>query len=122
LLAFCCLDGFIVPRLANDGPVLNLGAPASPLASRKHRAFAGVDAGAPREKRHSLAAEFFSTLGSFFQKPGILMALAFILLYRFDEAQLSKVISPFLLDNHEKGGLGLTTSQVGLAYGTFGIL
>ena len=50
------------------------------------------------------------------------MAIAFILLYRFDEAQLGKVISPFLLDAREKGGLGLTTSQVGLVYGTFGIL
>ena len=50
------------------------------------------------------------------------MALAFILFYRFDEAQLSKVISPFLLDGRATGGLGLTTSQVGLAYGTFGIL
>jgi PAT family beta-lactamase induction signal transducer AmpG len=50
------------------------------------------------------------------------MAVAFILLYRFDEAQLGKVISPFLLDSRESGGLALTTSQVGLVYGTFGIL
>ena len=48
--------------------------------------------------------------------------MAFILLYRFDEAQLAKVISPFLLDGREAGGLGLTTSQVGVAYGVFGIL
>ena len=70
----------------------------------------------------SLTREFFATLGSFFQKPGIGMGLAFILFYRFDEAQLSKVISPFLLDSRASGGLGLTTSQVGLVYGTFGIL
>lgn len=70
----------------------------------------------------NLAAEFVSTLGSFFRKPGILLAMAFILLYRFDEAQLGKVISPFLLDQREAGGLGFTTSQVGLAYGTFGIV
>ena len=63
-----------------------------------------------------------AALGSFFQKPGVVLAIAFILLYRFDEAQLAKVISPFLLDSREGGGLGLTTSQVGLAYGTFGIL
>jgi PAT family beta-lactamase induction signal transducer AmpG len=66
--------------------------------------------------------EFFLTFGAFFRKPGVLMALAFILFYRFDEAQLAKVISPFLLDSRKAGGLGLTTSQVGLAYGTFGIL
>ena len=33
-----------------------------------------------------------------------------------------KVISPFLLDSRAAGGLGLATSQVGLIYGTFGIL
>jgi len=94
-LAFSCWHTVMLPRLANDGPVVT------------H----------PR-----LVGEFFATLGSFFQKPGIGLALAFILLYRFDEAQLSKVISPFLLDSRAAGGLGLATSQVGLAYGTFGVL
>ena len=94
-LGFSCWHSVMLPRPANDGPVLT---------------------------NKSLFGEFFATLGSFFQKPGILMALAFILFYRFDEAQLSKVISPFLLDSRAAGGLGLATSQVGLAYGTFGIL
>ncbi|HWX19264.1 MAG TPA: MFS transporter [Candidatus Binatia bacterium] len=94
-LAFSCWHSVMLPRPANDGPVLT---------------------------HHSLIAEFFATLGSFFNKPGVLIAMAFILLYRFDEAQLVKVISPFLLDNRGAGGLGLTTSQVGLVYGTFGIL
>ncbi len=94
-LAFSCWHSVMLPRPPNDGPVLT---------------------------HHSLVGEFFATLGSFFQKPGVLMAMAFILLYRFDEAQLVKVISPFLLDGRDAGGLGLTTSQVGLVYGTFGIL
>ena len=70
----------------------------------------------------SFIANFESTFVSFFTKPGAPMALAFILLYRFDEAQLAKVISPFLLDARLVGGLGLTTKQVGWAYGTFGVL
>jgi PAT family beta-lactamase induction signal transducer AmpG len=94
-LAFSCWHSVMLPRPANDGPVLT---------------------------HHSLLGEFFATLGSFFQKPGVVLAMAFILLYRFDEAQLVKVISPFLLDSRGAGGLGLTTSQVGLVYGTFGIL
>jgi MFS transporter, PAT family, beta-lactamase induction signal transducer AmpG len=94
-LAFSCWHSVMLPRPAADGPVLT---------------------------HHSLFGEFFATLGSFFQKPGVVLAMAFILLYRFDEAQLVKVISPFLLDSRELGGLGLTTSQVGLVYGTFGIL
>lgn len=58
----------------------------------------------------------------FFQKKDIGRTLLFLLFYRFAEAQLSKLISPFLLDARIKGGLGLTTSQVGIAYGTVGLL
>ncbi len=66
--------------------------------------------------------EFIGTFASFFRKPGIGIVLAFMLLYRFPEAQLVKLINPFLLDSQEAGGLGLTTSQVGFVYGTIGIL
>lgn len=49
-------------------------------------------------------------------------AIVFMLLYRFPEAQLTKIIQPFLLDPIDKGGLGLTTGEVGLVYGTIGIV
>ena len=45
-----------------------------------------------------------------------------MLLYRLPEAQLVKLINPFLLDPIDKGGLGLTTGQVGIVYGTVGII
>jgi PAT family beta-lactamase induction signal transducer AmpG len=70
----------------------------------------------------NLFADFFGTFASFFKKPGIVVALAFILLYRLAEAQALKLVSPFLLDPREIGGLGLSTSQLGLAYGTIGII
>jgi len=73
---------------------------------------------------HSLIAfvkEFFLTFGAFFRKEKIGYLLLFLLFFRFAEAQLVKMVAPFLLDAREKGGLGLTTSQVGLAYGTVGI-
>lgn len=66
--------------------------------------------------------EFFKTFGSFFRKPKIVALLLFLLLYRFGEAQLVKMVAPFLLDAREAGGLGLTTGQVGWVYGTIGIL
>jgi MFS transporter, PAT family, beta-lactamase induction signal transducer AmpG len=66
--------------------------------------------------------EFFKTFGSFFRKKGILLTIAFMLLYRFNESQLIKLITPFLLDAPDKGGLGLSTSQVGFAYGTVGVI
>ncbi len=47
--------------------------------------------------------------------------IAFILLYRLGEAMLLKLAAPFLLDGRDAGGLGFTTQQVGLAYGTVGL-
>lgn len=66
--------------------------------------------------------EFFHTFALFFRKPNIIPILAFLLLYRFAEAQLVKLVSPFLLDGRAVGGLGLTTSEVGIVYGTVGII
>ena len=65
---------------------------------------------------------FVGTFASFFRKPGIAAILAFLLLYRFAEAQGLKLVTPFLLDPVNRGGLGLTTSEVGIAYGTVGII
>ncbi len=66
--------------------------------------------------------EFVRTFISFFRKKEIIIIVLFILLYRFAEAQLVKMASPFLLDSKEVGGLALTTSQVGFVYGTVGII
>lgn len=69
----------------------------------------------------SMMQEFFSTFVSFFKKKNLAPALAFLLLFRLGESQLVKLASPFLLDTRDHGGLGLTTSSVGLIYGTIGI-
>ena len=65
---------------------------------------------------------FFSSFGSFFTKKGIGLSIAFILLFRLGEAQLTKIASPFLMDSVSSGGLGLSTSEIGFAYGTVGVL
>jgi PAT family beta-lactamase induction signal transducer AmpG len=86
---------FVLPRPAADGP---------------------VGQGKP------FAAEFAAVFGAFFRKPGIAVILSFLLLYRFAEAQLLKLVTPFLLDGRDVGGLGLTTQQVGIVYGTVGVI
>ncbi|MDP3071694.1 MAG: hypothetical protein Q8N18_15495 [Opitutaceae bacterium] len=78
-------------------------------------------AGATRPRGPPLA-EFFGAFGSFFRKPMVARTLAFLLLYRFAEAQLVKMAALFLLDGREAGGLGLSTSAVGFVYGTVGIV
>lgn len=73
---------------------------------------------APKDVMH----EFAITFKSFFEKKDILLALTFFLLYRLGESMLVKIASPFLLDGREVGGLGLSTEQVGIVYGTIGVI
>ena len=80
------------------------------------------DAPKPNRTASDIINEFGKTFYTFFTKPGIGMALAFMLLYRLPEAQLVKMINPFLLDPVEAGGLGLETIQVGIVYGTVGVI
>lgn len=65
---------------------------------------------------------FLDTFVSFFRKPGIVAALAFMLLFRLAEAQLVKMASPFLLDTREAGGLALSAETYGIIYGTIGVI
>jgi PAT family beta-lactamase induction signal transducer AmpG len=96
-LAFFLYHQFMLPRPASDHP------------SR-------------RDSSQSVWAEFIHIFGLFFQKKRLGPTLAFLLLYRFAEAQLVKLVTPFLLDGREKGGLGLATSEVGIVYGTVGVI
>ena len=66
--------------------------------------------------------DFFGTFGSFFGKRDIWLILGFILTFRLGEAQLLKLVAPFLKDPVSEGGLGMTTAQYGIAYGTVGII
>jgi PAT family beta-lactamase induction signal transducer AmpG len=65
---------------------------------------------------------FGTVICAYFRQDSIAATLGFILLYRFGEAMLVKLSSPFLLDSRAIGGMGLSTSQVGLVYGTVGLV
>jgi MFS transporter, PAT family, beta-lactamase induction signal transducer AmpG len=64
---------------------------------------------------------FFGTFAAFFSRRDLWLILAFLLTFRLGEAQALKLITPFMLDPAAKGGLGLTTKDVGLIYGTLGV-
>ncbi|TDE51154.1 MFS transporter [Flavobacterium sp. GT3P67] len=64
---------------------------------------------------------FGAVFATFFQKKQIGLILAFILLFRLGESQLLKMLTPFLIDPISAGGMGLTTQDVGVIYGTFGV-
>jgi PAT family beta-lactamase induction signal transducer AmpG len=65
---------------------------------------------------------FVDTFVSFFKKRDIWLILAFILTFRLGEAQILKLVAPFLKDPVAAGGLGLSNEQYGAAYGTVGII
>ena len=69
-----------------------------------------------------IAKEFADAFVGFFKKKGIIVALAFMLLYRFSEALMLKLVDPFFLDPVEKGGLGISTAKVGFINGTVGVI
>lgn len=96
-LALFVYHAFVLPRPDSDRPAANVSA-------------------------RGLLREFLLTFRSFFQKEGIGVALLFMLLYRFPEAQLAKMSIPFLLDPLSEGGLGMSTEQIGFTQGTVGII
>ena len=86
-------------------------------------------------KRTETGKEVWHELGeafaTFFTKPGVGLAITFMLLYRLSEGFLVKLCQPFLVDARETfvrdgqilgGGLELNTDTVGLLYGTIGVI
>jgi PAT family beta-lactamase induction signal transducer AmpG len=70
--------------------------------------------------------EGFATLQdvavTFFQKKNIFMSILFVIFYRFAEGFAIKIAPLFFKAARDHGGLGLTTSQIGLVYGLFGAI
>ncbi|MFB3926188.1 MAG: AmpG family muropeptide MFS transporter [Syntrophales bacterium] len=78
------------------------------------------DKAAKRRLSVSFASAYLHTFALYFKRKDILAVLAFFLFYRFAEAQLVKMVAPFLLDARTRGGLGLSTAEAGWVYGTIG--
>jgi len=81
-----------------------------------------VRLGATRAHVRDIISEFGRTFATYFRKPGVAIAVVFMLLYRLPEAFLLKMVNPFLLDAKVHGGLELATESVGIVYGTIGVL
>jgi PAT family beta-lactamase induction signal transducer AmpG len=88
-----------------------------------HRAMLPIpDADCPAPVERGRGAAFVETFAAFFRRADIGIVLGFLLTFRLGEAQALKLVAPFLLDPRTAGGLGLPTSDVGLVYGTLGVL
>jgi len=102
---------FILPKPAEDKP--------------------RIESGSTKDTFRELGNSF----KTFFTKPGVWLAIVFMLLYRLPEGFLIKLCQPFLVAPveetlqaagdrmiHVGGGLGLETDMVGVVYGTIGVI
>ena len=81
-----------------------------------------ADVSNPNRTVKEILKEFWKTFVSFFTKKNSILAIAFLLFYRFSEAQLQKISPLFLIDSLENGGLGLSTSAYATVYGVVGVI
>ena len=111
MLAVTLYHSFVMPRPQEDAP--RIAADGKRMSGRE----------VMRELKESFV--------TFFTKPGVWLAIAFMLLYRLSEGFLVKLCQPFLVDTREVfirdgqifgGGLALNTDTVGLLYGTIGVI
>ena len=111
MLGITLYHAFLLPRPSEDAPRLT--------------------ADGQRMRGKEVWRELGQAFVTFFTKPGVGLAIAFMLLYRLSEGFLVKLCQPFLVDTREAfvrdgqiigGGLGLSTDTVGLLYGTIGVI
>jgi PAT family beta-lactamase induction signal transducer AmpG len=81
-----------------------------------------VQSSTPQESMSSVFNTSLDVIKDFFTKPGIWLAIAFILLFRAGEGQIQTIGPLFLKELRANGGLGLSNEQVGVVYGTAGTI
>lgn len=111
MLLVTLYHSFFLPRAAEDQP--------------------REEAKGERMQAKAVWKELGESFATFFTKPGVGLAVAFMLLYRLSEGFLVKLCQPFLVDSRATilrdgqifgGGLGLETNMVGLLYGAIGVV
>lgn len=106
LLLLCVYHRFILPQPEN------IGLHEERLAGESQRETGLV----------SVLRDFLDIFADFFEKPQIVVALIFLLIYRLPEALLVKITPLFLLDGIDQGGMALSTSELGFVQGTIGVI
>lgn len=76
-----------------------------------------IEVGAPRK-----TISFIESFRTYFQQDKIGWIVAYVLIFRLGDALTFKMAPPFLMDQVEKGGLAVSTSDMGLLSGTLGVM
>jgi PAT family beta-lactamase induction signal transducer AmpG len=125
--ALALLHAALFPRPPGDRPAGEERSEAAGVVGGDEARAAG---GAGREGRNAsgggraldLVDGFLRGFLSYLRQPGAARLVAFIVLARTAEALLGAMARLFLRDPPAKGGLGLSLEEVGLVYGTVGVI
>lgn len=89
-------------------------------ASDSHRKLRQQETIAAQNTNITFLCHYFNVFKQFFAQKDIIPILAFILLYRFGEGMIAKMITPFLISAPDTGALGISTINYSLIKSTFG--
>ncbi len=76
-----------------------------------------IEVGAPRK-----TISFVEAFKTYFEQDRIGWIVTYVLIFRLGDALTFKMAPPFLMDKIEKGGLAVSTSEMGLLSGTVGVI
>lgn len=83
----------------------------------------------PYPKSHAVASElpsegtsFFEAFRTYFTQYKIGWIVTYVLIFRLGDALTFKMAPPFLMDTIQKGGLAVSTAEMGLLSGTIGVI
>ena len=65
---------------------------------------------------------FLDAFKSYFTQEKIGWIVSYVLIFRLGDAFLIKMAPPFLMDARVKGGLAISTAEMGILYGTVGVI
>jgi MFS transporter, PAT family, beta-lactamase induction signal transducer AmpG len=71
-----------------------------------------------QEEKHN----FFEAFKTYFTQDRIGWIILYVLIFRIGDALMLKMTPPFLLDPLEKGGMAITTKEIGILNGTVGTI
>lgn len=70
----------------------------------------------------TVRSNFFDAFKTYFTQDRIGWIVTYVLIFRLGDAFMMKMAPPFLMDPSGKGGLGISTADIGILYGTVGVL
>lgn len=75
-----------------------------------------------RDSRNPEKHLFAQAFKTYFTQYRIGWIVTYVLIFRLGDAFMLKMAPPFLMDTPEKGGLAITTAEMGTLYGTVGVI